>query len=117
MPKTAKTKAILSVRLKRPRRRRSTSSSVAAASSARPVSPDLPPAIKLLHALKPNPPPPAPAFLPPTAHRSGKTGTPAEERCRTVRSIADPASVAGDFVRPGHVHPLLAKEGGVLRRA
>ena len=31
--------------------------------------------------------------------------------------MVDPASIAGDFVRPGHVHPLLAKEGGVLRRA
>ena len=29
----------------------------------------------------------------------------------------DPNSVAGDFLRPGHVLPLVAKEGGVLRRA
>jgi 3,4-dihydroxy 2-butanone 4-phosphate synthase/GTP cyclohydrolase II len=29
----------------------------------------------------------------------------------------DPASQPGDFVRPGHLYPLLAKEGGVLRRA
>jgi 3,4-dihydroxy 2-butanone 4-phosphate synthase/GTP cyclohydrolase II len=34
-----------------------------------------------------------------------------------VRSIVDPTSTADDFVRPGHVHLLLAKEGGVLRRA
>jgi 3,4-dihydroxy 2-butanone 4-phosphate synthase / GTP cyclohydrolase II len=56
-------------------------------------------------------------FLTPVDHRSAKTGITAEERARTVRAIADPTSVAGDFVRPGHVHPLLAKEGGVLRRA
>jgi 3,4-dihydroxy 2-butanone 4-phosphate synthase/GTP cyclohydrolase II len=31
--------------------------------------------------------------------------------------MVDPTSVADDFVRPGHVHPLMAKEGGVLRRA
>jgi 3,4-dihydroxy 2-butanone 4-phosphate synthase/GTP cyclohydrolase II len=31
--------------------------------------------------------------------------------------MANPQSAAEDFVRPGHVHPLLAKEGGVLRRA
>jgi 3,4-dihydroxy 2-butanone 4-phosphate synthase/GTP cyclohydrolase II len=31
--------------------------------------------------------------------------------------MADPTSRPFDFVRPGHVHPLLAKEGGVLRRA
>src|SRR5262245_62508130 len=57
------------------------------------------------------------SFLTPIDHRSGKTGITAEERCRTVRAMADPTSTAGDFVRPGHVHPLLAKEGGVLRRA
>ena len=56
-------------------------------------------------------------FLTPIDHRSAKTGITAEERCRTVRAIADPATTANDFVRPGHVHPLLAKEGGVLRRA
>jgi 3,4-dihydroxy 2-butanone 4-phosphate synthase/GTP cyclohydrolase II len=35
----------------------------------------------------------------------------------TVRAIADPHSSSSDFVRPGHVHLLVAKEGGVLRRA
>ena len=34
-----------------------------------------------------------------------------------MRAIADPASKPDDFVRPGHVHLLVAKEGGVLRRA
>jgi 3,4-dihydroxy 2-butanone 4-phosphate synthase/GTP cyclohydrolase II len=33
-----------------------------------------------------------------------------------MRLLADPASTAGDFTRPGHVVPLRAKEGGVLRR-
>jgi 3,4-dihydroxy 2-butanone 4-phosphate synthase/GTP cyclohydrolase II len=56
-------------------------------------------------------------FLTPIDHKSAKTGITAVERARTVRAIADPTSTAGDFVRPGHVHPLLAKEGGVLRRA
>ena len=40
-----------------------------------------------------------------------------EPEARTVREMARGDSVSGDFVRPGHVHPLLAKEGGVLRRA
>src|SRR5262249_44262648 len=53
----------------------------------------------------------------PVDHRSSKTGITAEERCRTVRALADPATTPADFFRPGHVHPLLAKEGGVLRRA
>jgi 3,4-dihydroxy 2-butanone 4-phosphate synthase/GTP cyclohydrolase II len=57
------------------------------------------------------------SFLTPIDHRSAKTGITADERCRTVRAMADGKSAAGDFVRPGHVHPLLAKEGGVLRRA
>ena len=35
----------------------------------------------------------------------------------TVRAIVDASTGPDDFVRPGHVHLLLAKEGGVLRRA
>lgn len=57
------------------------------------------------------------AFLTPLDHRSARTGITAEERATCVRAIADPNSQPGDFVRPGHVHMLLAKEGGVLRRA
>lgn len=57
------------------------------------------------------------AFLTPLDHVSVRTGITAEERARTVRAIVDPESRAADFVRPGHVHLLLAKEGGVLRRA
>lgn len=57
------------------------------------------------------------SFLTPVDHRTAKTGITADERARTVRAIADPVAPASDFVRPGHVHPLLAKEGGVLRRA
>ena len=36
---------------------------------------------------------------------------------KTIRELVNPKSTAGDFVRPGHVLPLVAKEGGVLRRA
>jgi 3,4-dihydroxy 2-butanone 4-phosphate synthase/GTP cyclohydrolase II len=57
------------------------------------------------------------AFLTPLDHRTAKTGITAEERATCVRAIADPSSQPSDFVRPGHVHMLLAKEGGVLRRA
>jgi 3,4-dihydroxy 2-butanone 4-phosphate synthase/GTP cyclohydrolase II len=56
-------------------------------------------------------------FLTPVDIRSAKTGITADERARTVRALADGNSQPSDFVRPGHVHPLLAKEGGVLRRA
>ncbi len=50
-------------------------------------------------------------------HRSCKTGISAEERARTVRAIIDPATKPSDLTRPGHMFPLIAKEGGVLRRA
>ncbi|MBP5857812.1 3,4-dihydroxy-2-butanone-4-phosphate synthase [Marivibrio halodurans] len=44
------------------------------------------------------------------------TGISAEERCNTVRALANPNSGSGDFVRPGHIFPLVAKDGGVLIR-
>jgi 3,4-dihydroxy 2-butanone 4-phosphate synthase/GTP cyclohydrolase II len=57
------------------------------------------------------------AFMTPLDHVAVRTGITAEERSLTARAIADPTSGPDDFVRPGHVHLLLAKEGGVLRRA
>jgi 3,4-dihydroxy 2-butanone 4-phosphate synthase/GTP cyclohydrolase II len=45
------------------------------------------------------------------------TGISAEERTNTVRGLANPNTGAIDFVRPGHVFPLIAKEGGVLMRS
>jgi 3,4-dihydroxy 2-butanone 4-phosphate synthase/GTP cyclohydrolase II len=45
------------------------------------------------------------------------TGISAEQRCNTVRALANRNIGASDFVRPGHVFPLVAKEGGVLMRS
>ena len=45
------------------------------------------------------------------------TGISAEERTNTVRALANDNSGAGDFVRPGHVFPLVARQGGVLMRS
>jgi 3,4-dihydroxy 2-butanone 4-phosphate synthase/GTP cyclohydrolase II len=45
------------------------------------------------------------------------TGISAEERTNTVRALANGNSGASDFARPGHVFPLVAKEGGVLMRS
>ncbi|HEX9321984.1 MAG TPA: 3,4-dihydroxy-2-butanone-4-phosphate synthase, partial [Xanthobacteraceae bacterium] len=45
------------------------------------------------------------------------TGISAEERANTVRALANGNVGANDFVRPGHVFPLIAKEGGVLMRS
>lgn len=57
------------------------------------------------------------AFLTPIDIADAKTGITAAERSQTIRQLASPECRAEDFVRPGHVFPLLAKEGGVLRRA
>src|SRR3984885_7264028 len=45
------------------------------------------------------------------------TGISAEERTNTVRALANGNMGAADFVRPGHVFPLVAKDGGVLMRS
>jgi 3,4-dihydroxy 2-butanone 4-phosphate synthase / GTP cyclohydrolase II len=44
------------------------------------------------------------------------TGISAADRAHTIRMLADPSARATDFTRPGHVVPLRAKNGGVLRR-
>ena len=45
------------------------------------------------------------------------TGISAQERAYTIQKFVDADAVPGDFVRPGHIFPLDAKPGGVLRRA
>ncbi|WP_409187921.1 3,4-dihydroxy-2-butanone-4-phosphate synthase [Bradyrhizobium sp. RDM4] len=47
----------------------------------------------------------------------GGTGISAEERASCCRALANPNAGAGDFARPGHIFPLIAKEGGVLMRS
>jgi len=45
------------------------------------------------------------------------TGISAHDRSRTIQVAIDPSKGSGDLVQPGHVFPLRAKQGGVLRRA
>ncbi|MDE1991876.1 MAG: 3,4-dihydroxy-2-butanone-4-phosphate synthase [Rhizobiaceae bacterium] len=45
------------------------------------------------------------------------TGISADDRTLTVRNLANPNVGPADFVRPGHVFPLIAREGGVLMRS
>lgn len=45
------------------------------------------------------------------------TGVSINDRCATIRALADPKSVATDFGRPGHINPLYAQDAGVLRRS
>ena len=44
------------------------------------------------------------------------TGISAADRAATIRALADPAAKPTDFARPGHIFPLRAQTGGVLRR-
>ena len=47
----------------------------------------------------------------------GGTGISAEERASCCRALANPNAGANDFARPGHVFPLIARDGGVLLRS
>ena len=51
------------------------------------------------------------------AARGVTTGISAADRATSIRILADPATSPSDLVQPGHVFPLRAKQGGVLRRA
>lgn len=51
------------------------------------------------------------------ARAAGATGASAADRALTIRTAADPEKGPDDLMRPGHVFPLRARPGGVLRRA
>jgi len=57
------------------------------------------------------------AFTVSVDHSSTTTGISAPERSISVKALIDPTTKPGDFRRPGHIFPLIAKKGGVLRRA
>lgn len=56
------------------------------------------------------------AFTVSIDHLDTTTGISAYERAHTIRSLCDPYALPEDFRRPGHVFPLVAREGGVLVR-
>jgi 3,4-dihydroxy 2-butanone 4-phosphate synthase / GTP cyclohydrolase II len=82
-----------------------------------PVLPEVCERLKIPLMVESNTAPLGTSFTVPVDHRTARTGITAQERAKTIRSILDPTSKATDFVRPGHLFPLVAKEGGVLRRA
>ena len=51
------------------------------------------------------------------ARRGVTTGTSAYDRAVTIRTLVDPQMTPADLTVPGHIFPLRAKDGGVLRRA
>jgi 3,4-dihydroxy 2-butanone 4-phosphate synthase/GTP cyclohydrolase II len=79
--------------------------------AARAVSLDLPPMVV------DNTDPHGTAFTISIDYKSTTTGISAHERADTIQAVLNPATKPGDLRRPGHVFPLRAKEGGVLRRA
>nr|WP_305880287.1 bifunctional 3,4-dihydroxy-2-butanone-4-phosphate synthase/GTP cyclohydrolase II [Deinococcus sp. QL22] len=57
------------------------------------------------------------AFTVSVDHVSNSTGISAYDRAATVAALIDPDASGTDFRRPGHIFPLVARPGGVLRRA
>ena len=58
------------------------------------------------------------AFTVSVDYRHGtSTGISAHDRAATIRALVDPSTRAADLLRPGHIFPLEAREGGVLKRA
>jgi 3,4-dihydroxy 2-butanone 4-phosphate synthase/GTP cyclohydrolase II len=82
-----------------------------------PILPELADRLKLRLMVEDNTAPLRTAFTVSVDHKSCRTGISAFERSQTVRAIVDPATRPDDLLRPGHMHPLIAKAGGVLRRA
>jgi 3,4-dihydroxy 2-butanone 4-phosphate synthase/GTP cyclohydrolase II len=56
-------------------------------------------------------------FQVPIDHRNAGTGVSPNARALTLNELANPDARPEDFLRPGHIKPLKAKDGGVLRRA
>lgn len=82
-----------------------------------PILPDVARRLELPMMVESNSTPLGTAFTVPVDHRTARTGITAAERATAIAAILDPATTPADFVRPGHLFPLVAKEGGVLRRA
>jgi 3,4-dihydroxy 2-butanone 4-phosphate synthase/GTP cyclohydrolase II len=82
-----------------------------------PILPELADRLKLRLMVEDNTAPLRTAFTVSVDHKSCKTGISTFERAQTVQAIVDPATRPEDLLRPGHMHPLIAKAGGVLRRA
>lgn len=57
------------------------------------------------------------AFTVSVDHKHTTTGISAHERSITVKALIDSEATGADFRKPGHMFPLIAKKGGVLRRA
>ena len=82
-----------------------------------PILPEVSKRLKLAPMVEDNTAPLGTNYTIPVDHRTSRTGITAGERSTTIAALCDPNSVPSDFHRPGHLFPLVAKQGGVLRRA
>ncbi|MCP3027492.1 bifunctional 3,4-dihydroxy-2-butanone-4-phosphate synthase/GTP cyclohydrolase II [Halobacillus sp. A5] len=82
-----------------------------------PITAELAEKLELLPMVGTNTDPNQTAFTVSIDHKSTTTGISADERALTIRELLNKDIAAGDFQKPGHIFPLIAKEGGVLRRA
>jgi 3,4-dihydroxy 2-butanone 4-phosphate synthase/GTP cyclohydrolase II len=83
-----------------------------------PMLPERARALQLEPMVRNNNAPLGTAFTVSVDYREGlTTGISAEERTNTLRALANGNVTADDFVRPGHVFPLISREGGVLVRS
>ncbi|HEY1068496.1 MAG TPA: GTP cyclohydrolase II [Pirellulales bacterium] len=82
-----------------------------------PVLPEVAQRLRLVQLAEPGTTPHGTPMASPIDHVSSKTGITTKERATTILAAVDPKSKPTDFHRAGHVIPLVAKEGGVLRRA
>ncbi|WP_017756284.1 bifunctional 3,4-dihydroxy-2-butanone-4-phosphate synthase/GTP cyclohydrolase II [Calidifontibacillus oryziterrae] len=82
-----------------------------------PITEDVARSLDLVPMVNRNTDPHGTAFTVSIDHKTSTTGISAFERSTTIQQLINPASKASDFKRPGHIFPLIAKDGGVLRRA
>lgn len=82
-----------------------------------PISEEIARTLNLVPMVNRNTDPHGTAFTVSIDHKTSTTGISAFERATTVKELINPNSKSSDFKRPGHIFPLIAKEGGVLRRA
>ena len=82
-----------------------------------PIEEELAQKLELMPMVSRNTDPHGTAFTVSIDHKNSTTGISAFERSDTILQMLKPESKAADFKRPGHIFPLIAKKGGVLKRA
>jgi 3,4-dihydroxy 2-butanone 4-phosphate synthase / GTP cyclohydrolase II len=82
-----------------------------------PITKELADKLELIPMVNHNTDPHGTAFTVSVDYKTTTTGISAQERSNTIKALLNSDVKASDFKRPGHVFPLIAKDGGVLRRA